>query len=82
MSEARALRLRRLRFRLRRQGMAELDAWLSALEAPMRQADAAFLRAVEQLLSREPPELLAMMRGEAELPERLRPCLAVRSLQA
>jgi len=71
-----ALRLRRLRFRLRRQGMVELDAWLSALETPLQQADAAFLQAVEQLLAREPPELVAMMRGEAALPERLRPCLA------
>lgn len=76
MSDGHALRLRRVRFRLRRQGMAELDNWLSALEVPLEQSDMAFIRAVEHLLSCEPPELVAMMRGKSPLPEGLRPWLS------
>jgi len=63
-------RMRRLRYRLNRQGMLELDAWL----APLLQADftdVALVEAVEQLLACEPPELQAMMQGQRELPEPL-----------
>ena len=66
--------IRRLRYRLNRQGMLELDAWL----APLLSADfsnAAVLESVEALLSCEPPQLQEMMHGELELPEALRPCL-------
>jgi len=76
MMDTHALCLRRLRFRLHRQGMAELDAWLSALEVPLQQGDAVLMQAVERLLSCEPPELVAMMHGELPLPEVLRPWLA------
>ena len=71
--------LRRLCYRLKRQGMAELDAWLSGLEEPLRQGDGELAEAVEALLSHEPPELVAMMRGEKPLPELLRPWLALHS---
>lgn len=55
--------------------MLELDAWLAPL-AKADLADPAMVRAVEQLLRRPVPELLAMMRGDAEVPEVLRPWLA------
>ena len=67
--------LRRLRYRLKRQGMAELDTWLSGLEGPLRQGGDELARAVEDLLVLEPPELLAMMRGERPLAQILRPWL-------
>ncbi len=66
--------IRRLRYRLRRQGMLELDAWLAPL-ADADLSDPVLARAVEQLLRRPPPELLAVMRREAELPAILRPWL-------
>lgn len=56
-----------MRYRLNRQGMLELDAWL----APLLQGDfhdRVFVTAIHELLDCEPPELLAMMRGEAPLP--------------
>ncbi len=76
------MRLRRLRFRLKRQGMAELDAWLAGLEAPLAGGDYPLLEAVESLLACEPPELIAMMRGERPAPELLRPWLALQRLDA
>jgi len=77
MTEARTMRLRRLHFRLKRQGMAELDTWLSGLEEPLADADRPLLMAVESLLACEAPELIAMMRGERPVPEPLRPWLAL-----
>jgi len=70
------VKIRMLRYRLNRQGMLELDAWL----APLIQAeldDAELVAALEQLLEREPPELEAMMRGESEIPAPLRPSLSL-----
>jgi len=77
VNEDHILMLRRLCYRLKRQGMAELDAWLSGLEEPLRQGDNELATAVETLLELEPPELVAMMRGERPLPELLRPWLAL-----
>ena len=60
-------RVRRLRYRLNRQGMLELDAWL----APLLQADftdVAVVEAVERLLACEPPQLQAMMQGQCAVP--------------
>ncbi len=60
-------RVRRLRYRLNRQGMLELDAWL----APLLHEDMdnpEFVSAVEMLLNCEPPELQAMMLGELPVP--------------
>jgi len=67
-------RVRRLRYRLNRQGMLELDAWL----APLLQADftdTVLVAAVEQLLACEPPELQAMLQGRDPLPAPLAPLL-------
>ena len=65
--------IRCLRYRLKRQGMLELDAWLSRLDAAILLEDADVVTAVKQLLMCEPPELQAMMHGEKEVPE----CLEV-----
>jgi len=68
------LAVRRLRYRLNRQGMLELDAWL----APLLQADfsdGAVLAAAESLLDCEPPELQRLMQGEIMMPEALKPWL-------
>ncbi|RLL55964.1 succinate dehydrogenase assembly factor 2 [Mariprofundus sp. EBB-1] len=63
--------VRRLRYRLNRQGMLELDAWLS----PLLHADFdddGVMDAINLLLQCEPPELQAMMRGEKDVPECLK----------
>jgi len=62
------LDIRRMRYRLNRQGMLELDAWLTPLlEADFSQSEV--VEAVEILLQYEPPELQAMMIGETAMPE-------------
>jgi succinate dehydrogenase flavin-adding protein (antitoxin of CptAB toxin-antitoxin module) len=59
--------MRRVRYRLRRQGMAELDAWLAPLEnVAMSRPD--LVDEIERLLACEAPELLAMMHGEVACP--------------
>ena len=63
-------RVRRLRYRLNRQGMLELDAWLAPLlHADMN--DPELVAAIELLLGCEPPELQAMMLGELPVPAAL-----------
>ncbi len=65
------LAMRRLRYRLNRQGMLELDAWLS----PLLEADfhaEGVLEAMDVLMQCEPPELQAMMQGERDVPECLK----------
>ena len=65
------LAIRRLRYRLNRQGMLELDAWLN----PLLQADfkvEGVVGAMNELLQCEPPELQAMMHGEKAVPECLK----------
>lgn len=70
--------LRQLCFRLRRQGMLELDAWLEPLARQLMRADDPELAAAAgRLLALEPPELLAMMHGEKPLPARLAPWLGL-----
>jgi antitoxin CptB len=71
-------RLRQLRYRLRRQGMLELDAWLEPLVEQLVHGDAALVEAAGELLAQEPPVLMAMMRGERPLPDILVPWLALR----
>lgn len=69
------MKVRMLRYRLGRQGMLELDAWLaSLLHADM--GDPATLAALETLLELEPPELEAMMHSKTGVPERLRKYLS------
>jgi len=68
--------MRRLRYRLNRQGMLELDAWLS----PLLQADFSgdgMMDAMNVLMQCEPPELQAMMHGEKNVPECLKTWLRV-----
>ncbi|MDX8409039.1 MAG: succinate dehydrogenase assembly factor 2 [Mariprofundales bacterium] len=67
--------LRKALFRLRRQGMCELDAWLAPLESAL--ADQPQLADdVAALLAQEPNRLLAMMEGNAPIPVALRPWLS------
>jgi len=68
------LAIRRVRYRLNRQGMLELDAWLGRLlQADMKAADVA--DAIDGLMQLEAPELQAMMHGQITVPECLKPWL-------
>jgi len=69
------LEVRRLRYRLQRQGMLELDAWLSHLEGALALSDEAVMMAISRLLACEPPDLQAMMHGDKPLPQLLEPWL-------
>jgi len=65
------LQMRRMRYRLNRQGMLELDAWL----APLLQADFSnpdIAAAIQLLLTHEAPDLQRMMHGELALPDALK----------
>lgn len=68
------LAIRRLRYRLNRQGMLELDAWLGGLMQADFHGDGV-VDAIESLLSCEPPLLQAMMHGQSPVPEVLKPWL-------
>ncbi len=69
--------LRRLRYRLCRQGMLELDAWLGRLEPALARMTGPERRALARMLEdAPPPELLAMMHGERPLPPELARWLA------
>ena len=67
--------LRRVRFRLQRQGMLELDRWLMPLTQALDH-DPRLLAEIEALLAHEPAVLQRMMAGEIPVPERLRSWLA------
>jgi len=74
MSDDLDMQIRRLNFRLKRQGMLEVEAWL----APLLDVDLQDFRvrqAVEQLLRHELPEIQAMMTGDMHVPELLHPWL-------
>ena len=75
MSESASIELRRLHYRLMRQGMLELDAWLAGLKPALESSDARVRRSIGRLLAMEPPQLLAVMQGGAALPDELRPWL-------
>ncbi|MDQ6967392.1 MAG: succinate dehydrogenase assembly factor 2, partial [Mariprofundaceae bacterium] len=66
-----------LRYRLKRQGMLELDAWLSALDKALLSNEKAVIVAVNDLLSCEVPVLLAMMHGDLPVPDVLKGYLRV-----
>ncbi len=68
------LAIRRMRYRLNRQGMLELDAWLGGLHKADLQAPDVMMT-IERLLASEAPELQAMMHGEKEIPACLKPWL-------
>jgi len=71
------LHMRQLRYRLKRQGMLELDAWLSPLSEALVCEDQSVLEAISRLFACEPPELVAMMKGDVAVPEILSPWLKV-----
>ncbi|MDX8390279.1 MAG: succinate dehydrogenase assembly factor 2 [Mariprofundaceae bacterium] len=73
------LDVRRLRYRLQRQGMLELDAWLAPLANALNDADTSLLQEIQGLLSLEPPKLLAVMHGEEPLPSQLKIWLEVKN---
>ena len=64
--------VRRLRYRLKRQGMLELDAWLASLDDALLSDNVEVIASVSILLSCEAPVLLAMMHGDSEVPENLK----------
>jgi len=66
--------IRRLCYRLNRQGMLELDAWLNRLHNADLQTPGV-VAAIDGLLQFEAPELQAMMHGEKDVPECLKPWL-------
>ncbi|MDQ6982107.1 MAG: succinate dehydrogenase assembly factor 2 [Mariprofundus sp.] len=66
--------IRRLCYRLNRQGMLELDTWLNRLHNADLQAPGV-VAAIDALLQSEAPELQAMMHGERDVPECLKPWL-------
>lgn len=70
--------IRRLRYRLNRQGMLELDAWLAPLERALEAGDGECAALVEAIVATDTPELIAMMHGEIPVPEKLRPWLESR----
>lgn len=67
--------VRRLRYRLNRQGMLELDAWLAPLERALESGGGEIVAQVEAIVAADTPELIAMMHGELPIPEKLRPWL-------
>ncbi len=68
-------KIRRLSYRLQRQGMLELDAWLSPLILALKSGTPDILDAIETLLQKEVPELQAMQTGKKAVPEELKPWL-------
>jgi len=74
-----SMEIRRLRYRIKRQGMLELDTWLAKLEAAISSGDKDVIEAISVLLAYEPPELQAMMHGGIALPKVLRKWLEIRS---
>jgi len=69
------LNIRKLRYRLKRQGMLELDVWLSRLEPALEIGDAELNASLMRFMQCESVELLAMMQGNQPIPELLRPWL-------
>ncbi|MDQ7005331.1 MAG: succinate dehydrogenase assembly factor 2 [Ghiorsea sp.] len=68
--------LRRLQYRLQRQGMLELDVWLSGLHDVLASGDKVMLQHVECLLTLEVPVLLAMQSGKHPIPQELQAWLS------
>jgi len=67
--------IRRLRYRLNRQGMLELDEWMAPLEKALLEGDSETVAQVGEMIATDTPLLLAMMHGEIPLPDCLRPWL-------
>lgn len=69
--------LRQLQYRLARQGMIELDYWLSPLIAALQENNTQVLQAAQLLLALEAPDLLDMQMGKLNIPKELQPWLKV-----
>lgn len=67
---------RRLRYRLKTQGMCELDAWLAPLNDALEQENPQLLTQISQLLACEVPQLQAIMHGHQPIPKALQPWLS------
>jgi len=72
-----SMEIRRLRYRIKRQGMLELDTWLAKLDIAILSGDEDVIEAISVLLTSEPPELQAMMHGDLALPDVLRKWLEI-----
>ena len=77
MPENITVQLRQLQYRLKRQGMLELDVWLLPLQEVLATKDEQLLTSIKTLLNREVPELLAMQSGQQEIPKELQPWLNI-----
>jgi len=67
--------MRKLQYRLKRQGVLELDAWLLPLHQALQLGNPDVIQAVEMLLNYENPELLSILSGKKNMPEELKPWL-------
>ncbi len=73
------LLIRRLQYRLKRQGMLELDVWLSPLHQALASQNIKLTQSIEEILMCEVPELLAMQTGQRPIPEELKQWLNISS---
>lgn len=62
---------RKLQYRLNRQGMLELDIWLTPLLTALKNNDERVLKAAVLLLNYELPVLLDMLSGKIDIPKEL-----------
>ncbi len=70
-TDSQAIKLRKIRYRINRLGMLELEAWLGKLEPALLAGDEVVADEVLQLLELEAPLLIAIMHGEQPVPEAL-----------
>jgi len=75
--DAQEQQLRCLQYRLKRQGMLELDVWLSPLQDALTSNNEGLLACVERLLNMEVPELIAMQKGQIPIPKELNTWLSI-----
>jgi len=75
--DSQASDLRKIRYRIRRLGMLELEAWLERLQPALVGGDEVIIRETLQLLDMETPQLVAMMNGDKAVPAALRAWLDV-----
>ncbi|MDX8382303.1 MAG: succinate dehydrogenase assembly factor 2 [Ghiorsea sp.] len=75
--DAQEQQLRCLQYRLKRQGMLELDVWLSPLQDALTSNNEDLLACVESLLNMEVPELIAMQKGQTPIPKELNTWLSI-----
>ena len=73
------LELRRLRYRLQRLGMLELEAWLAGLGPALDEGGEPVVRAAMRLMEMPTPQLLAMMHADLPIPDALRPWLGIKA---